>query len=130
KITDHRITFRELSKSETLSDSPEAYKRKLAEGTARRSAAYELALASGKDFRQGDQISFYVTGTKKKVSVVENSKLLSDAREEIRDENTAYYLDKLEELRRKFAPFLPEGKSASPCTEKDSGKGDALPLFS
>ncbi|MBO4305103.1 MAG: DNA polymerase II [Lentisphaeria bacterium] len=130
KIADHKISFRELSKSETLSDSPEAYKRKLAEGSARRSAAYELALASGKDFRQGDQISFYVTGTKKKVSVVENSKLLSDAKEEIRDENTAYYLDKLEELRRKFAPFLPEGKSIPPCGEKESGKEDALPLFS
>mgnify|MGYP000927815681 CR=1 FL=1 len=46
---------------------------------------------------------------KKKVSVVENSKLLSDAKEGERDENVAYYLDKLEELRKKFAPFLEDG---------------------
>lgn len=116
KIRSHAVTFRELAKSETLSDSPEAYKRKLAEGSTRRSAAYELALASGKDFRQGDQISFYITGTKKKVSVVENSKLLSEADEKIRDENTAYYLEKLEELRKKFAPFLPAGEEMKECS--------------
>ncbi|MBR2365336.1 MAG: DNA polymerase II [Lentisphaeria bacterium] len=115
KISSHSISFRELAKSETLADSPEAYKRKLAEGNSRRSAAYELALASGKDYRQGDQISFYITGTKKKVSVVENSKLLSDAKEDVRDENTLYYLDKLEELRKKFAPFLSEENEVKPC---------------
>ena len=115
KISSHSISFRDLAKSETLADSPDAYKRKLAEGNSRRSAAYELALASGKDYRQGDQISFYITGTKKKVSVVENSKLLSDAKEDIRDENTLYYLEKLEELRKKFAPFLSAENEVKPC---------------
>ena len=119
KISNHIIPLRELAKSETLSDSPEAYKRKLLSGNGRRSAAYELALASGKDYRQGDQISFYITGTKKKVSVVENSRLLSDAKEGERDENTLYYLEKLEELRKKFAPFLPAENTVKPCGNCD-----------
>lgn len=108
-IANHELPLRDLAKSENLSDSLETYKRKMAAGGSRRSAAYELAIASGRDYRQGDQVTFYITGEKKKVSVVENSKLLSDAKEGERDENVAYYLDKLEELRKKFAPFLEDG---------------------
>ena len=40
------------------------------------------------------------------MAVVDSSKLLTEADEKIRDENVPYYLDKLEELRRKFAPFF------------------------
>lgn len=102
----HALPFAELAKSETLADSPETYKRKLAAGTGKRSAAYELAIKSGREYRQGDQIAFYITGDKKRVSVVDNAKLLTDADESVRDENVPYYLDKLEELRKKFAPFM------------------------
>jgi hypothetical protein len=87
-----------LAKSETLSDSPENYRKKLESGSGRRSAAYELALASGKKYRAGDKIQFYITGTKAKVSVVENSKLLLADGVGERDENTAYYLAKLDAL--------------------------------
>ena len=101
----------ELQRNAKLGQRPQTLKekRKMAAGGSRRSAAYELAIASGRDYRQGDQVTFYITGEKKKVSVVENSKLLSDAKEGERDENVAYYLDKLEELRKKFAPFLEDG---------------------
>ncbi len=105
-IRTHALPFPDLAKSETLADSPDTYKRKLAAGTGRRSAAYELVLRSGREYRQGDQVTFYITGTKKRVAVVENSKLLTDAEESVRDENVEYYLDKLEELRQKFAPFI------------------------
>ena len=115
KIKNHLLPLRELSKTETLADSPENYRKKIASGTTRRSAAYELVLASDRDYRQGDQVSFYITGEKKKVSIVENSRLLQDAREGVRDENILFYLDKLEELRKKFAPFM-EG-TPSPCGE-------------
>ncbi len=95
-----------FAKGENLGDSLDVYKRKLSSGTGRRSAAYELAIASGRDYRAGDQVSFYVTGSKKKVSVVENSRLLADAPAE-RDENFPYYLDKLVELVNKFKEFIP-----------------------
>ncbi len=105
-IQNHEFPLRDLAKSENLADSPETYRRKMGAGNSRRSAAYELAIASGRDYRQGDQVTFYITGEKKRVSVVENAKLLSDAKDGIRDENVAYYLDKLEELQKKFTPFL------------------------
>jgi len=105
-LNEHSLPFSDLAKSETLADSPETYKRKLAAGTGKRSAAYELAIRSGREYRQGDQVTFYITGDKKRVSVVDSSKLLSEADDAVRDENVPYYLEKLEELRKKFAPFL------------------------
>ena len=105
-IRNREIPIHELAKSETLSDSVENYRRKMQTSSSfRRSAAYELAIRSGREYRQGDQIAFYVTGNKKKVAVVDNSKLLSDANPTVRDENTEYYLWELDELRKKFAPF-------------------------
>jgi hypothetical protein len=95
-----------LTKTETLSDSLDNYHRKGDAGEGRRSAAYELAIASKRDYRRGDQVSFYVTGNKQKVSAVDNSRLLADAPAQ-RDENIPYYLGKLEELRKKFAEFIP-----------------------
>ena len=95
-----------LAKTETLSDSLDNYQKKGDAGEGRRSAAYELAIASKRDYRRGDQVSFYITGNKQKVSVVDNSRLLVDAPAQ-RDENIPYYLGKLEELRKKFAEFIP-----------------------
>lgn len=101
-IEKRTLPLEELAKSEVLSDSPENYRKKLAAGTTRRSAPYELALASGKNFRAGDRIKFYVTGTKAKLPVVGNSRLLDDAQVDFRDENTAYYLAKLDSLVEMF----------------------------
>ncbi|MBQ9088509.1 MAG: hypothetical protein IJY46_06990 [Lentisphaeria bacterium] len=101
-ISARTIDIAELAKSEVLSDSPENYKRKQSSPGARRSAAYELALASNRKFRTGDKVEFYVTGSKAKLPVVGNSRLLSDAEPGMRDENSAYYLNKLDELYKQF----------------------------
>ncbi|MFA7231705.1 MAG: DNA polymerase domain-containing protein [Victivallaceae bacterium] len=101
-----KLPLEKLVKTETLGDSLDTYRKKLSGGNGRRSAAYELAIASGRDYRAGDQVSFYLTGDKKKASVVDNSKLLSDATSQ-RDENIPYYLNKLEELHKKFSGFIP-----------------------
>lgn len=110
KIQERAFPLTELSKSETLSDSLETYKKKMSGGDGRRSAAYELAIKSGRDYRQGDQVSFYVIGQKKKVSVFDNSRLVADAPPE-RDENIEYYLSKLDELNKKFSEFIPQTDS-------------------
>jgi len=43
-----------------------------------------------------------MTGTKAKLPVVGNSKLLEDADGNVRDENIAWYLAKLDELYKTF----------------------------
>ena len=101
-IENRTIPVAMLAKSEVLSDSPENYKRKQGAAGFRRSAPYELALASGRKFRAGDKVEFYVTGTKAKLPVVGNSRLLADADPANRDENTAFYLAKLDELYQQF----------------------------
>ncbi len=106
-IDTRKMPLEKLAKTEVLSDSIDSYKRKQASGQGRRSAAYELAAASNRDYQRGDQVSYYITGTKKKVSVVDNSCLLSEA-PEARDENSVYYLGKLEELHQKFSDFIPD----------------------
>ncbi len=91
-----------LAKSETLSDSLSTYVRKRdQEGGAKR-APYELALLAGKEYRAGDQVAYYVTGTKKNVAVHESAKLVSDWDPENRDENVPYYQAKLDALYEKF----------------------------
>ena len=105
-IREHRLPIKDFAKREYLSTSPKVYAEKLAKGETKRSAAYELALKSNREYAQGDGVEFYVTGMKKNVSVTDNCKLLSDASDDVRDENVAFYLDKLKQLHEKFMESL------------------------
>jgi DNA polymerase elongation subunit (family B) len=95
-----------LAKTETLQDTLVAYQEKIAKSARNRSAAYELALKSGRNYQPGDQITYYVTGDGKRVSVYDNCKLAADFNPARRDENIDYYLDKLKSLYKKFAEML------------------------
>jgi DNA polymerase elongation subunit (family B) len=91
-----------LAKTETLQDSPATYAAKIGQGGRGRSAAYELALKSGREYRAGDQVSYYVTGFKKSVPVHASARLVAEWKPDQRDENVAYYVDKLNALYEKF----------------------------
>jgi len=105
KIANQSFPLSDFVKSETLARSPKAYQEKMASGKGRRAAAYELVLASDREYRQGDQVKYYVTGTKKKVAVVTNSQLY-DPKNEVRNENILYYQQKLDDLLKKFSEFV------------------------
>ena len=118
----HRIPISGLAKTEALSESPDIYKEKVKQGKRNPAALYELALASGRSYRAGDQLSYYVTGKTKKVKVYENSRLASLYEPENPDENVPYYQDKLMALVEKFESFLPEGGVPAGQTGKKSRK--------
>jgi len=101
-IENREWPIQKLAKTETLQDAPSTYQAKIQKGGRGRNAAYELALRSGRDYRAGDQVSYYVTGTKKSVPVHSSAKLVSEWDPKNRDENTAYYLAKLDALCKKF----------------------------
>jgi len=101
-----------LSKTETLQDTLESYRQKITKSARNRNAAYELALKSSRAYQPGDQVSYYVTGDGKRVSVYDNCKLVADFDPARRDENIEYYLDKLRLLYKKFAPLLASGQTA------------------
>ncbi len=91
-----------LAKTETLKDAPETYAAKIARKARGRNAAYELALRSGRSYRAGDQVSYYITGTKKTVSAHQAARLVADWNPQARDENTAYYIARLQALYDRF----------------------------
>ncbi|MGC2626947.1 MAG: hypothetical protein WA269_08930, partial [Candidatus Udaeobacter sp.] len=53
----------------------------------------------------GDQISYYIKATPKKVPAYEAAKLASDFDPQNRDENVDYYVAKLDDLVKKFTSF-------------------------
>ncbi len=102
----HRVPLKQFMKTETLQESLAAYREKLQAGTRNVGAAYELALASARSYQPGDQVSYYVTGESKRIKVNEAAKLAGEWSETAPDENTAYYVAKLQELYEKFRPLI------------------------
>jgi len=102
EIRDRKWPVTLLAKTETLQDSPVTYSAKIGEKGRGRNAAYELALKSGRDYRAGDQVSYYVSGLKKSVQVFAAARLVSEWNPVERDENVPYYLGKLDALYEKF----------------------------
>src|SRR5215813_7234298 len=92
-----------LMKTDTLQDSLDKYRAKIAGSARNRAAAYELAIARDRNYRPGDQISYYIKATPKKVPAYEAAKLASEFDPENRDENVDYYIAKLDELVKKFS---------------------------
>src|SRR6202171_1772584 len=96
-----------LMKTDTLQDSLEKYRVKIAGSARNRAAAYELALASGRAYKPGDQVSYYIKSTPKKVPAYEAARLATDFDPQNRDENIDYYVAKLNELVKKFGDLVP-----------------------
>jgi DNA polymerase, archaea type len=103
KIRNREWKIDMLMKTDTLQDSLDKYRTKIAGSARNRAAAYELALASGRNYKPGEQISYYIKATPKKVPAYEAAKLASDFDPQNRDENVDYYVAKLDELVKKFA---------------------------
>ncbi|HEU5246713.1 MAG TPA: DNA polymerase domain-containing protein [Candidatus Udaeobacter sp.] len=106
KIRNREWKIDMLMKTDTLQDSLDKYRAKIAGSARNRAAAYELALASGRNYKPGDQISYYIRATPKKVPAYESAKPASEFDPENRDENIDYYVAKLDELVKKFRGLI------------------------
>src|SRR5881296_843284 len=107
KIRNREWKIDMLMKTDTLQDSLDKYRAKIASSARNRAAAYELALTSGRPYKPGDQVSYYIKSTPKKVSAYEAAKLASEFDPQNRDENVDYYIAKLDELVKKFSSMIP-----------------------
>jgi DNA polymerase elongation subunit (family B) len=105
----HTFDVRTFMKTETLQDSLDTYREKIKGSRRNPAAAYELALRSERPHQPGDQVSYYVAGTSKRVKVHEAAKLASQWDPQNPDENVEYYKAKLVELEEKFRPFFGQG---------------------
>jgi DNA polymerase elongation subunit (family B) len=99
-----------FQRTETLKDTVDQYRADVEAGKRTRAASYELAIArseaTGQPVTKGDRISYYVTGTTANVTAFENAKLADEWDPAAPDENTAYYLKRLDEFAAKFTPFF------------------------
>jgi DNA polymerase elongation subunit (family B) len=102
----HTFDVRKFMKTETLQDSLDTYREKIKGSRRNPAAAYELALRSERAHQPGDQVSYYVAGTSKRVKVHEAAKPASQWDPKQPDENVEYYKAKLVELEEKFRPFF------------------------
>jgi hypothetical protein len=111
KIRKREISIEALAKTEALQDSVASYLKKITASSRNRSAAFELAIKSGRNYQAGDQITYYVTGANKKVVAYENARFVSEWTPEARDENIDYYVAKLDDLAKKFQPHTTKERS-------------------
>ena len=102
----HRVAPRVFARTETLQESLEAYRDRVTAGARPPSAAYELALASGRAVQPGDQISYYVTGRSAGVAVNEYARLATEWDPARPDENVEYYQAKVREIWARFRAFV------------------------
>jgi len=101
-----------FARTESLKDTIEQYERDVTEGNRPRAAAYELAKEkaeqTGQPVRKGDRISYYITGEDANVTAFKHCKRADEWDPNDPDENTAYYLKRLDEFADKFEPFFDE----------------------
>jgi DNA polymerase elongation subunit (family B) len=110
----------EFEQTDRLQENPEVYSAKRARGACSRNAAYELALASGRPYRAGDPVRYYVAGDKRRVAVHEAARRAQEWNPEARDENVPYYLAKLEALVKKFETLpVPDGPAPDSRSQQE-----------
>lgn len=97
-----------VARTETLNESPAVYREKVAGGRRNPAAAFEIALAAQRDYRAGDQVSYYVGGLGRDATAYEHCRPVSAFDPARPDINIPYYIEKLRHLKRRFEPYLPK----------------------
>jgi DNA polymerase, archaea type len=107
-IRDHAMDVKDFARTESLKDSINQYLQDVKNEKRNKTASYEVALRSSRDYTAGDKISFYFTGNDANIRGFENAKGAEEWDPNFPDENTTYYLKRLEEFSKKFEPFFTE----------------------
>ena len=108
-IQDRTLDVSDFARVEVLHDPLPVYQEEVRAGKRNKSAAYEVAAASGRTVRQGDRVTYYMTGSDPNARGFESGKLAEAWDPNFRDENTAYYLRRLDEFSEKFAILFEPG---------------------
>jgi DNA polymerase elongation subunit (family B) len=108
-IQSRSMDVADFARSEVLHDPLDQYTREVERGDRNRSAVYEVALATGKRYRTGDRIAYYITGTDPGVRIAEACKSADEWDPHFPDENSAFYLRRLNELSSRFDVFFRAG---------------------
>jgi DNA polymerase elongation subunit (family B) len=124
----HQVPLRHFTRTETLQETVDVYRERVAAGQRAASAAYELMIASGRACQPGDQVSYYVAGRSRHVVVNEQARLASDWDPVRPDENVEYYQGKVLEIWERFRRFT-EVEGLVPYREDREEDEAQLSLF-
>jgi len=102
RIAGRSMDIRDLARTETLRDTLQEYQDGVQSGKRNRAAAYEVALAQGRPLKPGTRVSYYITGTDPSPKGFENCKPASEWDPNFPDENTPFYLRRLDDFSEKF----------------------------
>ena len=105
-ITSHHWESVDFCRTETIHDPFSVYEREVGERKRNPAAVYEVARLAGRLVRPGDRVSYYVTGSSAGVKISEHCRLAEEWDPNFPDENTLYYLSRLEEATAKFDVFF------------------------
>ena len=125
KIGRHEWTsVDDFSRSETLHEEIGDYLADVAAGNRQRSASYEVAIANVErtdtEVNSGDRIQYYVARSGPGSSpAFETAKAAELWDPDDPDEDTAYYLKRLDEFASKFEPFFDEHHFRQIFSEED-----------
>jgi DNA polymerase, archaea type len=106
---EHKMPVSEFARIETLRDPLSVYQEEVASARRNRSAAYEVALEAerkGNRVKVGDRISYYITGTDPNCKTSDYRKAAEEWDPHFPDENTRFYLRRLDDLAEKFSAFF------------------------
>jgi DNA polymerase, archaea type len=102
----HEMNAADFSRTETLKESLEEYEEGVTKGSRNRSAVYEAVIQSKRLAKAGEKISYYYTGKDPSTAGARNVKEAALWDENFPDENTSYYLKRLDEYAEKFSVFF------------------------
>ena len=105
-IMNHSWSIEDFSRTESLKNTLEQYIADTASGKRTRSITYELALKHNLSVNKGDRITYYVSGSGLHSSHYEKGRLADDWDSSRPDENTQFYIKRLDEFTQKFLPFF------------------------
>jgi DNA polymerase, archaea type len=106
KILAHALDITDFSRTETLKTSMEQYLEDVRSGRRSKSVTYEIALKAGRQVTKGERLSYYISGSGGINQTYDKGKLASDWKKERPDDNTVFYLKRLDEHSQKFLPFF------------------------
>lgn len=107
EIAARALPVGELAKSETLSQSPDAYERLMADGGKPRRASAEVALQLTPRPRMGERVAYYITAKAKgKTSDWQRARPVALHDPVQAPYDPAYYLEKIDDWLERYGSFL------------------------